>query len=68
LRVRIERMVSEMEAGLSALQQAETMIKDCASFLTSEQRVKLSVHSEVYQIEMAKAKMRRAIETYGGAK
>lgn len=61
----MERMVTVMESSLSALGQAETMIKDCASYLTPNQKSKLSVQYELYQIGVAKAQIREAIETYG---
>jgi hypothetical protein len=66
LSVRLEHTVAHLANSLSALGQAETMIKDCASFLTPEQKAKLSVHYELHQIETAKTQIQEAIEIFGG--
>jgi|PlaIllAssembly_1097288.scaffolds.fasta_scaffold00345_2 hypothetical protein len=65
MKVRLQEMTECLAGILSALEQAETMIKDCASFLTPEQRAKLSVHYELHQIGLAKTKITETIATSG---
>lgn len=62
LTVRLEEAGRGLHRALDALAQAEVMIKDCASFLTPEQRVKLAVGSELYQLEQTKATVKQAIK------
>lgn len=63
--VQLAEARESLQGALSALQQAETMIKDCASLLTPAQRSKLAVHTELHSIEQAKAKINGAIELTG---
>jgi hypothetical protein len=60
--VKVNEAMVAVRAALSALQQAETMIKDCASLLSPAQRVKLAVNSELHQIEQSKARLKGIIE------
>ena len=66
LSVRLDEATAGLQRALSALQQAETMIKDCSSMLEPAQRSKLSVHYELHQIEQAKAAIGNSIELAGG--
>jgi len=66
LSVRLEEAHAGLAGALSALTQAETMIKDCSSFLTPEQRIKLAVNTELHQLMQAKVRVKQFIEIAGG--
>jgi hypothetical protein len=63
--VRLDEAKVVMHEALSALRRAEIMVKDCASYLTAEQRSKLSVPYELHQIEQAKAALQRGLTMIG---
>jgi hypothetical protein len=65
MRLRLEEARAGLQGALSALGQAETMIKDCASYLTREQQAKLSVQYELHQIGLAKAQLGEVLDMTG---